>query len=197
MSSEIDVEFFEFIGIFHDVFKKEYCDTVVERFEKAEEQGFCFNRKQSEKTRSTLKADSQLFSNTMLKHELFEVENKIFSSIFWNTIYPTYADEYDILHDLDNHMAHDIKVQKILPGEGYHIWHPEVGGKTNRNRLLAYILYLNDIEDGGETEFKYQKFRVKPKAGTLVMWPAGFTHTHRGNPPLTNTKYIMTGWVEF
>jgi len=39
--------------------------------------------------------------------------------------------------------------------------------------------------------------RVKPKQGTLLIWPAAFTHTHRGNPPLSNVKYITTGWIEF
>jgi len=65
------------------------------------------------------------------------------------------------------------------------------------NRLLTRMVYLNDVEEGGETEFLYQSMRVKPKQGTLVIWPAAFTHTHRGNPPLSNSKYIVTGWTEF
>ena len=54
-----------------------------------------------------------------------------------------------------------------------------------------------DRDEGGETEFLYQSMRVKPKQGTLLIWPAAFTHTHRGNPPLSNEKYIVTGWTEF
>jgi hypothetical protein len=53
------------------------------------------------------------------------------------------------------------------------------------------------VQEGGETEFLYQHMRVKPEQGTLVIWPAAFTHTHRGNPPLSNEKYIVTGWTEF
>ena len=59
------------------------------------------------------------------------------------------------------------------------------------------MVYLNDIEDGGETEFLYQSRRIKPVTGRAVLWPAGYTHTHRGNPPLKDAKYIITGWVEF
>tara|TARA_R110000868_G_scaffold16539_1_gene73910 strand:+ start:347 stop:526 length:180 start_codon:yes stop_codon:yes gene_type:complete len=59
------------------------------------------------------------------------------------------------------------------------------------------MLYLNDVEEGGETELLYQSRRIKPQKGTLTMFPASFTHTHRGNPPLSNDKYIVTGWVEF
>ena len=66
-----------------------------------------------------------------------------------------------------------------------------------RDRVLSWILYLNDVEEGGETEFLYQSMRFKPKAGTFILFPAHFTHTHRGNPPLSGVKYIATGWIEF
>jgi len=59
------------------------------------------------------------------------------------------------------------------------------------------MIYLNDVEEGGETEFLYYARRIKPTQGTLLIWPAYFTHAHRGNPPLSNTKYIITGWIEF
>jgi hypothetical protein len=58
-------------------------------------------------------------------------------------------------------------------------------------------MYLNDVEHGGETEFLYQKRRVSAKTGRVVIWPAGYTHVHRGNPPLSGEKYLLTGWLEF
>jgi hypothetical protein len=58
------------------------------------------------------------------------------------------------------------------------------------------MFYLNDVEDGGETEL-YQNTMVKPKAGRMVIAPAYFTHTHRGNIPVSNDKYILTSWVLF
>jgi len=62
---------------------------------------------------------------------------------------------------------------------------------------MAFMVYLNDIKEGGETEFLYQKCRFKPKRNTLLLWPSGFTHTHRGNPPISGDKYIITGWIEY
>jgi hypothetical protein len=56
---------------------------------------------------------------------------------------------------------------------------------------------LNDVEEGGETEFYYQDKKIKPKAGRMVIAPSGFTHTHRGNVPTSNDKYILTSWVLF
>lgn len=82
-----------------------------------------------------------------------------------------------------------------LTGDGYHTWHCEKSSYSNSDRVLAWILYLNDVEEGGETEFLYQGIRVKPKAGTLAVWPAGFTHVHRGNPPLDKKKYVISGWL--
>ena len=53
-----------------------------------------------------------------------------------------------------------------------------------------------DIVEGGETEFLYQSKRFQPKRGQFLIWPAGFTHVHRGNPPLSGEKYISTSWLE-
>jgi len=57
-------------------------------------------------------------------------------------------------------------------------------------------VFLNDVDEGGETEFLYQNKRIAPKKGRMVIWPSSFTHTHRGNPPLSGSKYIITGWIE-
>ena len=92
-----------------------------------------------------------------------------------------------------------MKIQKTLPGEGYHIWHCEWGGGTGNLEVylrgLVYTIYLNDVEEGGETEFLHFSQRVKPKKGRIVIWPASFPYVHRGNPPLSGEKYILTSWL--
>ena len=128
--------------------------------------------------------------------------------MFWRNQYTDFLDYCHnvLLPQYTNHWFHELrdhtrifegKVQKTTIGEGYHEFHCEVMGKGSRDRVLAWSLYLNDVEDGGETEFLYQSQRFKPKKGDFLVWPAGFTHTHRGNPPLSNDKYICTGWVEW
>ena len=97
---------------------------------------------------------------------------------------------------------HDIivmKMQRTGPGGGYHVWHGEQGPGTHANRAVVYMLYLNDLDgEGGETEFLYQKMRVKPEENLMLVWPASFTHAHRGNPVLGEThKYIVTGWFYY
>lgn len=95
-----------------------------------------------------------------------------------------------------------INAQKYQQNKGnYNYWHSEIYPQPGHNnalhRMLLFIIYLNDVEQGGETDFYYQKRSVKPKAGSMVIAPCGFTHTHRGNIPLSNDKYILTSWMLF
>lgn len=85
------------------------------------------------------------------------------------------------------------KFQETTVGGGFHKWHSE-NNTANKNRFLVWSLFLNDVEEGGELEFLNYPIRVKPKKGSIVLFPPYYTHLHRGNPPLSNTKYIATGW---
>ena len=79
------------------------------------------------------------------------------------------------------------------PDGGYHVWHCESTDWRNASRLLAWVVYLNDVDGGGETEFLYQSKKVEPKQGKVVIFPGSFTHLHRGNPT-KSIKYLITGW---
>lgn len=86
---------------------------------------------------------------------------------------------------------------------GYHHFHSENYPSmydpecTSLHRVLLFMYYLNDVREGGETEFFYQQRLLKPTRGQLVFAPSGFTHTHKGHVPLSNDKYILTSWVQF
>lgn len=85
-------------------------------------------------------------------------------------------------------------LQKYQPEEGYFALHCEVGSPANMMRVLAWMIYLNDVPDGG-THFSEQKYDCEAKQGRLVMWPAYFTHMHRGIISKKHLKYIATGWI--
>ena|SRR6185369_14905153 len=96
----------------------------------------------------------------------------------------------------------DINLQKYLKGEGHYAhWHSELypldPQADTLHRVLLWSYYLNDVPEAGETEFFYQQRKVAPRAGRLVIAPAGFTHTHRGNISPSADKYIATSWVLF
>jgi prolyl 4-hydroxylase len=92
-----------------------------------------------------------------------------------------------------------VNIQHYLPKQGFHQWHTERTGKQDLvgSRHLVFMTYLNDVNDGGETEFYYQELKVKPRKGLTIIWPADWTHTHRGITSNTEEKYILTGWLNF
>jgi hypothetical protein len=97
-----------------------------------------------------------------------------------------------------------INIQKYLGDVGgYPRWHCELYPPQNDpacealHRTLLWTIYLNDGFGEGETEFLHQRRKITPKTGSLLIAPAGFTHTHRGNKPRGGDKFIATSWVLF
>jgi len=91
----------------------------------------------------------------------------------------------------------DFNIQKYNPGEGYHALHCENAGGSDIMRVMAWMIYLNTVTDKGGTYFSSYNRTIKPKEGRLVIWPAYFTHHHKGVVSKTQTKYIATGWYSF
>jgi hypothetical protein len=95
-----------------------------------------------------------------------------------------------------------INLQKYLADQGgYPYWHseqfPRLDNGEALHRVLLWSVYLNEGFHEGETEFLYQQRRIQPRTGSLLIAPAGFTHTHRGNRPRGGDKYIATSWSLF
>jgi hypothetical protein len=188
-----------FIVSYHNAYPKEYCNQVINWFDQAVASGLGLTRQEIDKVPKYAKDDITVFPFTESTLRLGTSGNLYaeFINPFFNKYYSNYVSRFSILETFASQTVYELKVQKTVPGGGYHVWHSETDDRNTASRLLAFTLYLNDIEEGGETEYLYQGLRIKPEQSTLVIWPAGFTHTHRGNPPLKETKYIVTGWVEY
>jgi hypothetical protein len=186
------VTFDQHIGIFEDAVPKEWCESIINIFE--ENKKSHLDRQSGENTPVSVKQDKSLFL-----HQYSPKLTKEFSSNFFKTIYPRYLSlcKVDNFVLSPNISIEGFKVQKTLPTEGYHLWHIENDVIDHMKRVMVYTLYLNDIEEGGETEFLIQSKRIKPKQGTICIFPASYTHIHRGNPPLSGEKYIITGWLSY
>ena len=91
------------------------------------------------------------------------------------------------------------KIQRYKPREGYFSLHCENEGQGENvsKRFLVWMIYLNDVKEGGHTEFPTQNKKFQPRRGDILMWPAYFTHPHRGLVSKTQTKYIVTGWLSY
>ena len=97
-----------------------------------------------------------------------------------------------------------INLQKYIADRGaYPYWHcelypsPQFDNGESLHRVVLWTIYLNDGFAEGETEFLYQGRKIVPKAGSLLIAPTAFTHTHRGNMPRGGDKYIATSWILF
>ena len=88
-------------------------------------------------------------------------------------------------------------IGKYLPGDHFSNIHTERGSLQNAHRVLAWMTYLNDVEDGGATNFSHYNIKIKPEIGKTLIWPAEWTHAHSGEILNSGVKYIITGWMCF
>lgn len=188
-----------FILQYDNLFTAAECQMFIDSFNRMERAGFTITR-QKQGDRETVKNDNQFYFSDYLSGMELDISDlapqRMLVERFWNVVYPAYSEKYGVLNQMANMTIRLTKIQKTEIGGGYHVWHNEDDGPQFMRRVATFILYLNDVDEGGETEFLYYPKRVKAKQGRFIVWPAGFTHTHRGNPPLSNTKYIATGWIE-
>ena len=174
------------------------CRKVTNYFDEMQKLNLTFDRHQLRDSPGHEKKDETCFPmepDTLALPKTHPVLHTIVTSV--KEAMSDYIVEYSILQDTSSHGIRSCRIQKTAKGGGYHRWHFESEGLPSRNRFLVFSIYLNNVMQGGETEFLYQSKRIEPEEGTLLIWPAGFTHVHRGNPPLSGNKYIATGWIEY
>mgnify|MGYP001470085461 CR=1 FL=1 len=181
----------EYVRLYDDAFDAPFCNNVIEQFHKSES---TYLDRDNRPTFHELNI-SQRF---MAKDPLWDLPQRSISSIF-QTVVSKYVTTMDIGPDFPERWGYEEFRLKMYENNDYDQFkeHVDVGDHASARRFLVCFLYLNDVEEGGETEFLYQSRRIKPKQGTMVICPASFTHTHRGNPPLTGDKYMINGWIEF
>jgi prolyl 4-hydroxylase len=86
-------------------------------------------------------------------------------------------------------------IQKYNDGGHFAHIHSERTDLASLHRLFAFMTYLNDEFEGGETSFIHQNIKIKPEAGKTLIWPAEWTHAHAGEVVRSGSKYIVTGWM--
>lgn len=117
-----------------------------------------------------------------------------------NTVCQEYIKKYYYCNFYSPWGVHEpVIIQYYKPKGGYFAWHTERVGISGLqiSRHLVFMTYLNNVTDGGETEFFHQKVKIKPEKGLTLIWPADWTFTHRGITSNTQEKYIVTGWLNY
>jgi hypothetical protein len=194
MSYYIDND--EYIYINPNSIDNYVCDYIIELFENGAShlvyRGVVVgnNTPDMKKTRDLKLTPSINKYDTLLFTELEKNINEYFNGLKYKKILPS----------IKNINDSGYQVQKYLAKTGIYEYHHDSHFKTDNNsniqtRLLTFIWYLNTVEEGGETEFFNGRLKVKPEKGKLLIFPATWTYMHKGNMPLSNDKYIVTGWI--
>jgi hypothetical protein len=170
-----------------------FCDTLIDIFDNGEtEPGVVHTSNYGEKKVEKDFKDSYDMNLSNSTPEYWNYVNLL------QEILMEYLKVYEGANNVQRFEVEQVNLQKYNPGQGFHAWHTErLSSGWDSARHLVFMTYLNDVEDGGETEFMYQNVKVKPQKGLTLIWPVDWTHTHRGITSLTNTKYIATGWYRF
>jgi hypothetical protein len=186
---KIKTTYKDFIGVYENILSREECNLIIQEFEDELKNGADEKGINQFGNQELGRHNFAIFSDEI---KLPNVHKKINEVL--NVCIEQYAKEYFTVKQLKA-SSHQVKLQKTPPKGGYHVWHCEQDSLKRSSRVLVWMVYLNDIPDNeGETEFIFQGLRIKPTVGTVVFFPASFTHTHRGNPVYTKEKYIATGW---
>jgi len=183
-----------FIGIFDNVLPDNYITDIIKYFEELDKTGFIQATKDFIPAHERDMGEVQFIEHHII-HKVHGPFLQDFFKMVWEDVWPIYTTKFSILKNARME-ADGLKMKSIKPGGGFHDWHYE-SGKDQPARKVVIQMYLNDIDEAGETEFLYQNKRFAPKKNRLLVWPADWSHTHRGNPPIgSTTKYILTTWIQ-
>ena len=126
----------------------------------------------------------QLYLNKLNKNDSFKNENQNTTSVY------KYFENTTISQSI-------FMIQRYIMNEGRYVYHNDfsIDLKNKKNRVITYLWYLNDVLEGGETDFPDLNLKVKPETGKLVLFPATWDFPHCGKMPISSNKYIVTGWL--
>lgn len=202
MSNENEMSFIvedEYIYVKQNSLSSEICDELIRLFENDLSSfvrpGATLNNNNTDIKKTfdlKLNANNNIYDNPMFVELNMNINNYF---IIINNRY-RHSNNRGIVR-LNNAADTGFQIQKYNRGEGYYKYHHDSAHSINKtqNRMIAFIWYLNTVDEGGETEFFNGRIKIKPEKGKLLLFPATWTYPHRGNMPISGDKYIVTGWL--
>ncbi len=173
------------------------CDELINYFE--ENKG---KHKQGELGKGKDLVGKNSIDMTILPRDIALPENKFFKTYFKYLFefYSDYSEQWPFLKNLAQEVEIGrFNIQRYEKGQHFQRIHTERSSIANLHRLFAWMTYLNDVspEDGGSTIFTHYGLELQPRKGQTLIWPAEWTHAHKGSLLKGNSKYIITGWMLF
>ncbi len=173
------------------------CDELIAFFEsnqKNQEQGVV-----GSKGSINLEMKNRIDLRISPKDINFNNDN-LFKNYFENLFecYKDYNNKWPYLSKIASHLEIGaFNIGRYETGQHFQETHCERSGIGNLHRLFAFMTYLNNVEQGGTTYFDNYDLEIEPRKGLTLIWPAEWTHTHRGNKVIKGCKYMITGHLNF
>ena len=180
-----------FIECYPQVLSREQCNNIIHEFNHDNNKKLGRLGGQVDHSRKHSTDVRCRFNNT-----LYQQYNNVIEPALKGGL-QLYTGKYEFMMELSSwNISNGYNIQYYDEGQGYHALHCEHENHPQSSiRILAWMIYLNDAQCG--TCFPHQHVILIPKQGDLWVWPAFWTHAHRGITPNIGDKYIATGWCEF
>lgn len=193
----------DFVFVKEGAFTPEFCDSIINDFESYKSQGLTRSGQSGMGVNHDVKNSTDM--NLLEYPELAEKYNNTLNEAFNHILTNEYLGGMPYQEEFDKNMLFYsptfyelFQVQKYNQNQGhYNGWHAETGDFQMSRRLFVFILYLNDVTEGGETELLYTRTKTQPKKGSLLIHPASYPFVHKGHVPVSNDKYILTTWLSY
>ena len=183
-----------FIGVWN-IENDDLCNEIITWFEKNKEL-----QKQGVNSEGRVSNNKKTTDITVKPSDLKDDKYKCFNN-YIGELYKCFIDYQhqwpfmkNLIKDVD---IGSFNIQKYTKGDHFSLIHTERSNLENSNRLFAWMTYLNNVEDGGATNFSHYGIKIKPEIGKTLIWPAEWTHAHSGEILNSGEKYIITGWMNF
>ena len=172
------------------------CTDITKFFENnknLQKQGVFGGGKANLKVKSTI--DIAINPND-LKNPKYKIFNQYIGEL--HKCFLEYQNQWPFLKTMIKNIdIPSFNIQKYSKGDHFAHMHSERTSLNTLHRLFAWMTYLNNVDDGGQTNFSHYGIKIKPEIGKTLIWPAEWTHAHSGGILKSGTKYIITGWMHF
>jgi hypothetical protein len=170
------------------------CDEIISYFESNE------SKQKKGQTISGLNQNVKKSVDINISpNEIKLPKNQVFNSYF-NALFTCHKDyilQWPFLASFLNRVEiGSFNIQRYQAGEHFQQIHSERTSIESLHRIFAWMTYLNDVDDGGTTYFSHYGLEIVPRKGLTLIWPAEWTHAHKGNVLHSGSKYIITGWMD-
>ena len=171
------------------------CDKLIDYFE--------LNKKDQKAGSSISGINTNIKDSTdisMKPKDILLPGNEIFNQYFEELFecHKDYISQWSFLQEISKKFEIGVfNLQRYEAGQHFKKIHTERFSIETLHRVFVFMTYLNDVEEGGSTYFSHYDLEIQPKKGLTLIWPAEWTHAHRGNILKKGTKYIITGWINF